>query len=525
MRNPVAEDLPRLQGPNGGPALCLVTGATGYIGGRLTSELLACGYRVRVMVRHPERLRDHLWLDQVDVVTGDALDPASLAKAMQGVDCAYYLLHALIEGTGFEKIEDEMASNFATAAKDAEVKRIVYLGGLIPSGEELSDHLRSRASTGEILRASGVPTAELRAGVVLGSGSASFEMLRYLTEHLPAMITPKWVRSRIQPIAVRDVLRYLVGAAALPPEVNRAFDIGGPDVLTYSEMMHRYAKIAGLRKRLIVPVPVLTPNLSSHWVGLVTPVPKSIAIPLVKSLRNEVICREDDIRRVIPDPPEGLTGFEKAVELALARIKNADVATRWSFASVARAPSEPLPSDPKWSGGVVYEDVRERKVNAPPQAVWPMIERIGGDVGYFTMDWAWRLRGLLDRLVGGVGLRRGRRNPNTLMIGETLDFWRVEELVPNAVLRLRAEMRVPGSAWLEFTITPDPNDSDKCTLGQRAVFIPKGLAGHAYWWSVALFHGLVFPGMNRRMAQAAEDSFELQKEIAERGRATATRAA
>jgi len=486
---------------DGQPALCLVTGATGYIGGRLTSELLACGYRVRVMVRHPERLRDHLWLDQVEVVTGDALDPASLTAAMVGVDCAYYLLHALVEGQGFEKVEDEMATNFANAARDAGVRRIVYLGGLIPKGEELSAHLQSRKSTGEILRKSGVPTAELRAGVVLGSGSASFEMLRYLTEHLPAMVTPKWVRSRIQPIAVRDVLRYLVGAAALPPEVNRAFDIGGPDVLTYRDMMQIYAKVVGLRKRLIIPVPVLTPKLSSLWVGLVTPVPSSIAIPLVKSLRNEVICREQDIRRYIPDPPDGLTGFEKAVRLALTRIRDAQVTTRWSFASVPGAPSEPLPSDPKWSGGNLYEDLRETVIHTTPEQVWSVVESIGGNGGYFTMDWAWRIRGIADRAVGGVGLRRGRRDPKHLMVGETLDFWRVEELIPNKLLRLRAEMRMPGSAWLEFQI--EDLGHGKCRLQQRAVFVPKGLAGHAYWWAIAPFHGFVFPGMNQKMGEAA----------------------
>jgi hypothetical protein len=311
------------------------------------------------------------------------------------------------------------------------------------------------------------------------------------------------VRSRIQPIAVRDVLRYLVGAAALPPEVNRAFDIGGPDVLTYHDMMQTYAKVVGLRKRLIIPVPVLTPKLSSLWVGLVTPVPNSIAIPLVKSLRNEVICREQDIRKYIPDPPEGLTGFEKAVQLALTRIRDAQVMTRWSFASVPGAPSEPLPSDPKWSGGNLYQDVRIVDINATPEQVWGVVESIGGDGGYFTMDWAWRIRGIADRAVGGVGLRRGRRDPKHLMVGETLDFWRVEELIPNKLLRLRAEMRMPGNAWLEFQI--EDLGHGKSRLQQRAVFVPKGLAGHAYWWSIAPFHGFVFPGMNQKMGEAAEN--------------------
>jgi hypothetical protein len=366
--------------------------------------------------------------------------------------------------------------------------------------DRLSPHLRSRAEVGRILRGSGVPTAELRAAVILGSGSASFEMLRHLTERLPVMVTPSWVDTRIQPIAVRDVLRYLVAAAGLPPEVNRAFDIGGPDVLTYRQMMLRYARLAGLRRRTIVPVPVLTPRLSSHWVGLVTPVPNAIARPLVESLRHEVVCTEHDIARYVPDPPGGPVGFDRAVRLALRRIRDDEVATRWSSASLPGAPSDPLPTDPRWAGGSLYRDVRERTVAAPPAAVWRVVEGIGGDNGWYSFPPAWALRGWLDRLAGGVGLRRGRRDPARLRVGDSLDFWRVEEIEAGQLLRLRAEMRLPGLAWLELSVLPDGAGT---RYRQRALFQPRGLAGHAYWWSVAPFHAVVFGGMARNITERA----------------------
>ncbi|MFJ7911998.1 SDR family oxidoreductase [Kitasatospora sp. NPDC096204] len=483
---------------------CLVTGASGYIGGRLVPELLARGHRVRCLVRNPARLRDQPWRADVDIAAGDVSRPETLAAAFHGVDVAYYLVHSLGTGPAFEATDRAAARAFGAAAAAAGVTRIVYLGGLVPVGvpeADLSPHLRSRAEVGRILRGSGVPTAELRAAVIIGSGSASFEMLRHLTERLPAMVTPRWVSTRIQPIAVRDVLRYLAGAAGLPPGVNRTFDIGGPDVLTYAQMMHRYARLAGLRRRLIVPVPVLTPRLSSHWVGLVTPVPNSIARPLVESLRHEVVCGEHDIARWVPDPPEGLTGFDQAVTLALRRIKDADVATRWSSASLPGAPSDPLPTDPDWAGGSLYQDVRERTVTASPAAVWRVIEGIGGDNGWYSFPLAWALRGWLDRLAGGVGLRRGRRDPARLRVGDSLDFWRVEEIQPGRLLRLRAEMRLPGLAWLELSVTPD--GEHRTRYRQRALFHPHGLAGHAYWWSVAPFHTVVFGGMARNITERA----------------------
>ncbi|MGW4894395.1 SDR family oxidoreductase [Kitasatospora sp. NPDC004240] len=486
------------------PPRCLVTGATGYIGGRLVPELLARGHPVRCLVRDPGRLRDQPWRARVETATGDVTRPDSLAGAFDGVDVAYYLVHSLGTGTSFEDTDRRAARAFGAAAAAAGVTRIVYLGGLTPAGvpeHALSPHLRSRAEVGRILRDSGVPTAELRAAVIIGSGSASFEMLRHLTERLPAMVTPQWVSTRIQPIAVRDVLRYLVGAAHLPPGVNRTFDIGGPEVLTYRRMMDAYARVAELPGRLIVPVPVLTPRLSSLWVGLVTPVPGSIARPLVESLRHEVVCGEHDIARWVPDPPGGLIGFDRAVALALRRIKDADVATRWSSASLPGAPSDPLPTDPDWAGGSLYQDVQERPVAASPAAVWRVVEGIGGDNGWYSFPLAWALRGWLDRLVGGVGLRRGRRDPARLRVGDSLDFWRVEEIEPGRLLRLRAEMRLPGLAWLELSVTPD--GEGRTLYRQRALFHPHGLAGHAYWWAVAPFHTAVFGGMARNITERA----------------------
>jgi uncharacterized protein YbjT (DUF2867 family) len=481
----------------------LVTGATGYVGGRLVGYLLTEGHHVRVLVRDAAKLAHTEWNSRVDVVEGDALDPAALASAMDGVGTAYYLLHSLQQGSDLEAAERRMAEAFAHAAGDAGIDRIVYLGGLAPDlpTERMSPHMRSRHQVGALLRTSGVSVIELRASVIIGSGSASFEMLRYLTERLPAMITPRWVRTRTQPIAIRDVLRYLVLSADIPADVSRAFDIGGPDVLTYEEMMHRYAAVAGLSKRIILPINVLTPELSSHWVNLVTPVPRAIARPLVRSLRHPAVCREHDIAQWIPDPASGLIDFDEAVRLALTRVKEAQVATRWSDAATPGVPSEPLPSDPTWTGGTLYTDVREVRTTASTQDLFAAIERIGGESGWYSSQLLWRTRGFIDRLVGGVGLRRGRRNPERLSVGDAVDFWRVEEYIPNEVVRLRAEMLMPGRAWLEFTVQ---DEGATRLLRQRAIYWPHGLAGHAYWWGVAPFHAFVFPPMARHIVEHAE---------------------
>ena len=469
------------------------------MGGRLVPELLAAGFEVRVLARHPERLRDLPWHDSVQVYQGDAFSADDMARALDGIEVAYYLMHSIGAGEDFGDAEQRMATVFAEAARSAGVQRIVYLGG-IAHDTKLSAHLKSRAAVGEILLASGVPTAALGAATIIGSGSLSFEMLRYLTERLPAMITPLWVRTRVQPISIRDVLRYLVGCATMPPEVNRWFDIGGPDVLSYQQMMQGYATVAGLRRRIILPINVLSPALSSRWVGLVTPVPAAIARPLVDSLKNEVVCHEHDIAQYVPDPPEGLLGFHDSVQLALQRVRDASVATRWSSASYPGAPSDPLPTDPEWAGGSLYTDERELVTDADPRDVWNIIEGIGGENGWYSFPLAWEVRGLIDIAVGGVGLRRGRRDPTELLVGEAVDFWRVEERIPGQLLRLRAEMRMPGLAWLELEVTPHEGGSK---YRQRAIFHPHGLAGHSYWYSVLPFHGIVFGSMVRNITGAA----------------------
>ncbi|MEW2549614.1 SDR family oxidoreductase [Streptomyces sp. NPDC047002] len=497
---------------SGGPgvhkgALCLVTGASGYIGGRLVPELLAAGYRVRCLARTPEKLRDHPWARQVEIARGDVTDEESVTAAMDGVEVAYYLVHALGQGRrDFEETDRRAARTFGRSARAAGVRRLVYLGGLTPAGvpeRALSPHLRSRAEVGHILLGSGVPTAVLRAAVIIGSGSASFEMLRYLTERLPVMVTPSWISTRIQPIAVRDVLRYLVGAAALPADVSRAFDIGGPDIVTYRDMMRRYARVARLPRRLVVTLPVLTPRLSSHWIGLVTPVPSGIAKPLTESLRHEVVCAEHDIARYVHDPSGHPYGLDRAIELALRRVQEARVDTRWSNAAVPGAPSDPLPTDPDWAGGSLYTDEREAPVEATRASLWRVIEGIGGAHGWYSMSAAWAVRGLLDRFAGGVGLRRGRRDDEHLRVGDSLDFWRVKEIERGSLLRLRAEMRMPGLAWLEMRA--DEDGAGRTVYRQRALFHPRGFLGQAYWWSVYPFHAVIFGGMLRNIAAAARD--------------------
>ncbi len=487
---------------------CLVTGATGYIGGRLVPELLAAGHEVRVLARHPERLADRTWVGDVDVVAGDAGDPDAVHHALHGMDVAYYLLHSMMAGEGFHDVERQVARTFAAAARDEKLSRIVYLGALQPDvpENELSVHFRSRAEVGEILQLSGVPTAELRAAVIIGSGSASFEMVRYLTERLPVMVTPAWVRTPTQPIAIRDVLYYLLHCADLPPEVSRVFDIGGPDVITYELMMHGYAHAAGLRKRLVIRMPLGTPNLSSHWVGLITPVPRTVAAPLVASVTMRTVAGEHDIAQYIPDPPGGLVPYERSVELALTKIREAEVRTIWSSSSLPYAPSEPLPSDPNWAGGSLYTDERATVVHASPSALWHVIEGLGGERGYYSFPLAWEIRGWIDRAGGGVGLQRGRRDPDRLRVGDPLDFWRVEERIPEQLLRLRGEFRMPGLAWLELGIRVigDPDGKPVTVYTQRALFHPQGLGGHAYWKSMLPFHGTIFGSMLRNIRADAE---------------------
>ncbi|WP_291055986.1 SDR family oxidoreductase [Herbiconiux sp.] len=481
--------------------LALVTGATGYIGGRLVPRLLDAGFAVRVLVRSPDKLRDVPWAGSVDIVEGDLDDRASIEAACEGVDVFYYLVHSMGGKKEFEEPEKQAAQNVAAAVAAAGVKRVVYLGGLHPLSGELSPHLRSRVAVGRVLLDSGVPTAALQAGVVIGSGSTSFEMIRHLTDVLPYMPAPKWVRNRIQPIAVRDVLYYLVKSADLPDDVNRTFDIGGPDVLRYGQMMNGYALEAGLKQRPIASLPVFTPWLASQWVNLVTPIPRSLAIPIIASLQFDCITHEHDIRQYIPDPEGGLTRYRRAVSLALEKEKAGEVETSWQDSLVDGAVSDPLPSDPDWAGHTVFLDEKKRETDARPEDLWRVIEGIGGQNGWYSFPLAWAVRGWMDKIVGGVGLRRGRRSATRLNQGDALDFWRVEEIDRGEFLRLRAEMRVPGRAWLEMRARP--LEGGRSRYEQRAIFFPRGLGGRLYWFAILPFHGVIFNGMANRITETA----------------------
>jgi len=476
--------------------LILVTGATGYVGGRLVPRLLAAGFRVRCLVRDPARLQGRTWLDQVELASGDVLQPASLVAAMREVSVVYYLVHSLGGGGDFSERDLVAARNCANAAKSAGVERIIYLGGLGDPQADLSPHLRSRHETGKALRAAGVPVTEFRAAVIVGSGSLSFEMIRYLTERLPVMICPKWVFTRIQPIAIRNVLDYLVAALDCPASVGRILEIGGRDVLTYAQMMTGYARARGLT-RLLLAVPVLTPRLSSYWVHFVTPIPANIAQPLIKGLGNEVIVRDALAVKLFPaiQPLD----YETAVRLALVKMDARDVETAWTDA-LTSSQGDKTPVTLISSEGMIIER-RQRMVPATAAAVYRSFSRLGGKRGWLFMDWAWQIRGLVDRLCGGVGMRRGRRDPETLRVGDPLDFWRVEMVEPGRLIRLRAEMLVPGRAWLEFKSLPQPDG--QTLLTQTAFFAPKGLFGLIYWYVLYPIHALIFSGLIRRIGELA----------------------
>jgi len=479
----------------------LVTGASGYVGGRLVTALLADGADVRVFVRDANKAQSHSWANQVEVATGNASDFQSTKDALTGVHSAYYLLHSINLGPNFDEIESAMARNFAKAAQSCGVSQIVYLGG-INNDEKTSKHLTSRANTGKELATTSVPVLELRAGIIIGSGSASFEMLRHLTHRLPVMTTPKWVSNKTHPIAIRDVLWYLRNCAKLEKPVGGVFDIGGPEVLTYADMMQKFAKLSGLRKRLIIKVPVLTPKLSSLWIGFVTPVPTSLARPLVGSLISEVVADpKKSIDKLIPKPAEGLIDVDGAVKLALSNVSSNTVSTRWSDATLPTAPWQKAQSDPEWAGEMLLKDKKVRTTDASIKSLWEAIEEIGGENGWYGSDFLWYLRGLLDRMIGGVGLRRGRRDPIHLRVGDSLDFWRVESLIPEQSLKLYAEMILPGKAWLEFRISKLPNG--KSEVVQEASFSPRGLGGQLYWYAVLPFHILVFPTMIRNLIRSA----------------------
>ena len=475
----------------------LVTGATGYIGGRLVPRLIENGHPIRVLVRSRTRALSREWAGNVDVVVGDVLDLETLSGALSGARVAYYLIHSMSAGPGFGEMDIRLARAFGRAASQAGVERIIYLGGLGDPGSNLSPHLLSRQESGRALREGGIPVTEFRAAVIVGSGSISFEMIRHLVERLPVMICPRWIYSRIQPIAVDDLLDYLVSALHTPDSSDRIIEIGGSEITTYRGLMLGYAEARGLR-RLMIPVPVLTPRLSSYWVHWVTPIPAGIAAPLVEGLRNEVTVTSDLAHSLFPDLRP--TDYTSAIGSVMTDLQRGRIDTSWSDAArTAGAPAEPVQVAAR--EGMIIER-RQRAVSAAPQTVYRVLTGIGADRGWYFANWSWRLRGMLDRLLGGAGLRRGRRHPDDLRVGDAVDFWRVEALETDRVIRLRAEMRLPGSAWLQFEI--EDAEDGSVHLVQTAAFQPRGLAGLIYWYALYPFHAWIFGGLIEAIARRSE---------------------
>ncbi len=473
-----------------------VTGASGYVGGRLVPALLADGYGVRCLAREPRKLAERPWRSnpRVDVVAGDMSDVDQLAGQLAGCDTAYYLVHSMeASGKAYVEHDLQLAANFAAAAARSRLGRIIYLGGLGEMGEGLSQHLRSRREVEERLASTGVPVTTFRAAMVIGAGSASFEILRYLVERLPVMVTPSWVKTESQPVAITDVLHWLVRCLSVPETTGRTLEIGGPDALPYSELMQIMAEELGLSKRLIMPLPVLTPRLSSLWISLVTPVSYRIARPLAEGLRNRVIVTNGEAQRLMPH--EAL-GVREAIRRSLREVLENDVETRWSAAGT-------VPGDPQWAGGTVFTDQRSMVAEADPGSVFAAVCRIGGGNGWYAGDILWRIRGWMDKLVGGPGLRRGRRNSERVEFGEALDFWRVVGIDRDRSLSLLAEMKLPGTAMLKFDLEPE-DDGRRTKLTMTARFRPKGLLGILYWYSVVPLHNIVFGGMLKGIRRLAE---------------------
>jgi uncharacterized protein YbjT (DUF2867 family) len=477
----------------------LVTGATGYVGGRLIPSLLNAGYRVRAMARSLDKLACRPWArhNQVELAQGDVLDSASLQKAAAGCWAAYYLVHSMIaQREKFVEADRRAARNMVAAAATAGLERIIYLGGLAEAKQgSLSKHLQSRIEVAEILQSGPVPTTDLRAPMILGSGSASFEILRYLVERLPAMITPRWVRSLNQPIAIRNVITYLSGCLAHDETVGQTFDIGGPDILTYRDLLDMYAEEAHLTKRLIIPVPVLTPTLSALWIHLISPVPTAIALPLTEGLTSDAVCTENRIQAIIP---QKLLTCREAIRLALDRIQQGMVDTCWTDAGDLPKPEWAHCGDAEWAGGTIMNCGYRVRLQATVDDAWQPVSRIGGKTGWYFGNRLWKLRGLMDRLVGGVGLRRGRRHPSEIGVGDALDFWRVLEVDPPRRLLLVAEMKTPGEALLDFQIAAAGENQVELKMLSR--FLPRGLWGLIYWYGLYPLHHWIFSGMLKAIA-------------------------
>jgi uncharacterized protein YbjT (DUF2867 family) len=483
------------------PKLILVTGATGYVGGRLVPRLLEAGYSVRVLVRDPARLYGRKWLDKVEVVTGDALTEGKLTEALKDVSVAYYLIHGKKGGKDNAERDMQVARNFAHAAEEMGVERIIYLGELVDPTSNLSSYLRSRHETGYILRYGGVPVTEFRAGMIVGSGSVLFEMIRYLSEREPLLFCPAWFYSEAQPIAIRDVLSYLIAAPETPESNGRLIEIGGPTRLTYAEMLLEYANERELTRRL-VRLPFNAARLSAYWVHMVTPIHWRLVLPLIEGLRARLIVRDETARKLFPQVSP--IDFRTAVHLALGRIQRDNVETSWSDALVTTA-GDIKPYQFRVEDGMFIE-TRQALLDLPPETVYRSYMGIGGERGWLYMDWAWGIRGWMDKAVGGVGLRRGRRHPDEVRVGEALDFWRVEEVQPNRLLRLRAEMKLPGKAWLEFKSDPSPDGNrqgDKTLFTVTAYFAPHGLFGFLYWYAMWIPHRFIFDGLTNRLASRA----------------------
>lgn len=477
--------------------LILVTGATGYVGGRLVPRLLEAGYRVRCLARDPGRLEGRPWREQVEVVKGDVLDKESLVAAMQGVSVAYYLVHGMQGGKVDARRDMAAARHFAGASEKVGIKRIIYLGELVNTTDYLSPYLRARHETGYILRWNGrVPVTEFRAGMIVGSGSVLFEMIRYLSEREFLFICPRWFSSMAQPIAIRDVLSYLVDALDMPESEGKMIEIGGAVQLTYADMLFAYAKERGL-KRFLIPTPFYVPRLSAYWIHMVTPIHWRVVLPLIEGLRVKLVVHNDLAKQLFPQIKP--LDFQTATHLALQRVKRDNVETSWSDALVTTA-GDVKPYTFTVEEGLMVER-RQVMVDLPPEEIFRAYTGLGGERGWLYMDWAWELRGWLDKLVGGVGLRRGRRHPDEIHAGESLDFWRVESLVPNRLMRLRAEMKVPGDAWLQFESLPQ--DDGQTLLRVVAYFDVHGVSGLLYWYAMFPFHKFIFDGLTRRLASRA----------------------